>query len=457
MNYIENLEALKKSLNMKENRNGAKHTINVKAPFLPFPTRGEGRAKFGKKFNGVSGEVARILSENKLLREVETDQCIDNIISIVDCKEEEDRKYLREIVKNYFLNKDEDINVFHPHLFQYIELTEGKESKGEESIAQFICDVILEHDEKFKNVFMKNDTNHIITKLILSKLDNLEKREKKSVYKNNLKYVSSVAIEDFEFMINNEEFFLKNFQSLLAYYYFYYITQLVVKLNKRSKADYEKIEDIYYLLDWEKVSKNRKSVTKGYKFIKAENRNTLININIIEHLNFIFGVEGYNFSEIYELFKSMLNKEQKEVLLALKAWIEYYKNFFNQDSEELNLDYDELVKALNDSFWDKIGKDATVTRYASTVEEIGKKYFLKVRGGTYGYMLNITQEMLLLITAVSIKNKKITLKELFKEYERRGLFFDQYSKNLIVELLGRLNLIDKKSDSGDAQYVKGIL
>lgn len=456
MNYIKNLEVLKKSLNMKENGNGARHTINVKAPFLPFKTRNPERPKFSRKFSGVSGEVARILSENKLLTEVETEQCIDNIISIVDCKEEEERKYLREIVKNYLLNKEGDINVFHPYLFQYIELTKGSESKGEESIAQFICDVILEHDEKLKNIFMKNETDHIITKLILGKLDNLEKRQIKLIYKNNLKYVSCVAIEDFEFMASNKEFFLKNFQNLLVYYYFYYITQLVVKLNKRSKADYEKIEDIYYLLDWESASKNRKSVTKGYKFIKAENRNTLININIIEHLNFIFGVEGYNFSEIYDLFKSMPNTEQKEVLLALKAWIEYYKNFFNQDSKELNLDYDELVKELNYSLLDQ-NDQAVLSRYALSVEEIGKKYFLKVRGGTYGYMLNITQEMLLLITAVSIKNKKITLKELFKEYERRGLFFDQYSKDLIVELLGRLNLIDKKSDSGDAQYVKGIL
>ena len=42
-------------------------------------------------------------------------------------------------------------------------------------------------------------------------------------------------------------------------------------------------------------------------------------------------------------------------------------------------------------------------------------------------------------------------------YERRGLFFDRYSKEEIVNLLNTWNLIDKKSDSGDAQYVKQIL
>ena len=72
-------------------------------------------------------------------------------------------------------------------------------------------------------------------------------------------------------------------------------------------------------------------------------------------------------------------------------------------------------------------------------------------------MLNMTQEMLLMITAVCIKEDKITLKDLFKEYERRGLFLDSYSQVEVIDLLGKLNLIDKKSDSGDAQYVKSIL
>ena len=82
---------------------------------------------------------------------------------------------------------------------------------------------------------------------------------------------------------------------------------------------------------------------------------------------------------------------------------------------------------------------------------------MKIRGGSYGYMLNMTQEMLLMITAICIKEDKITLKDLFKEYERRGLFLDSYSQVEVIDLLGKLNLIDKKSDSGDAQYVKSIL
>ena len=72
-------------------------------------------------------------------------------------------------------------------------------------------------------------------------------------------------------------------------------------------------------------------------------------------------------------------------------------------------------------------------------------------------MLNIDKDLIYLITALCIKKDKIKLNDLFKEYERRGLFFDRHSKEEIVTLLNKWNLIDKKSDSGDAQYVKQIL
>ena len=64
--------------------------------------------------------------------------------------------------------------------------------------------------------------------------------------------------------------------------------------------------------------------------------------------------------------------------------------------------------------------------------------------------------MLYAITALCVK-ERMTTKDLFKEYEKRGLFFDSKSQFQIVEYLINLNLIEKKSDSGDVRYVKPIL
>ena len=74
-----------------------------------------------------------------------------------------------------------------------------------------------------------------------------------------------------------------------------------------------------------------------------------------------------------------------------------------------------------------------------------------------GYVLNIKHDFLLLLTAVSVKDNRIPLKDLFVEFEKRGVAFDQYSKKEIISLLDSHNILDKKSDSGDAQYVKPIL
>lgn len=95
--------------------------------------------------------------------------------------------------------------------------------------------------------------------------------------------------------------------------------------------------------------------------------------------------------------------------------------------------------------------------YTKWFQEYCKLNFLK-RRGSIGYTLNITQDKLLFITKICMKHKdKMKLKDLFYEYEKRGIYFDRDSQIKIVELFDKLNIIEKKSDSGDAQYVRSIL
>lgn len=456
MIYDNNIDKLKKSMNITNQNGSGKHTINKLAPFLPFGTRNPERPKFKRKFSGVAGELVRLINKVELDKDFKLMDSIEEIANIVKCSDEEDRKYLKELVKDYLIDKDGDIKVFHASLFNYIELDSGNESDGEKKIAQFLYDMIFSKDENISVIFENNDTKNIITKLILCQLNGLKHRLVDNKYKNNLNFVTDVAREDFEFLLEHKDFFLKNFQKLIGYYYFYYITQLSIKLNKKGKADFEKQEKLFYLLDWEKVSKNRKSVINGYKLIKSESRNLLININVIEHLNFLFDVRDYNFVDIVNYYNNLNDEDRINYLETIGEWIRFYREHYNQEPLEVELDFDKLIRALEDSLMGKIDQ-STMSRYTLWIEEIGKKYLLKVRGSAYGYMLNMTQEILLMITAISIKEERITLKALFKEYERRGVYLDQYSKDEVIDLLGKLNLIDKKSDSGDAQYVKRIL
>lgn len=86
-----------------------------------------------------------------------------------------------------------------------------------------------------------------------------------------------------------------------------------------------------------------------------------------------------------------------------------------------------------------------------------EKNFLKLRGRS-GYMLNLSEETLIFLTKLCVKDQEILrLKDVFEEFERRGVFLDNVSKEQVTQYFEKLNLIEKKSDSGDAKYVKRIL
>ena len=95
--------------------------------------------------------------------------------------------------------------------------------------------------------------------------------------------------------------------------------------------------------------------------------------------------------------------------------------------------------------------------YPKSFMDFCKNGFVQRRGQA-GNVLAMTEEQLVLMTKVTIgDNDKMRLNDLFKGFEQRGLFFDNSSKDCIVEFYEKLNLIEKKSDSGDAQYVKSLL
>ena len=74
-----------------------------------------------------------------------------------------------------------------------------------------------------------------------------------------------------------------------------------------------------------------------------------------------------------------------------------------------------------------------------------------------GQTLNITDDFLIFITKLAIKdNNRMRLVDVFKSFERKGVFFDEGTKETVVKFYERLNILEKKSDSGVVQYVKKV-
>lgn len=96
-----------------------------------------------------------------------------------------------------------------------------------------------------------------------------------------------------------------------------------------------------------------------------------------------------------------------------------------------------------------------IKKFGKNIENLGKGYFLKSRG-SLGYVFNLSHDLLMALITVSVKDDRLPLKSLYSELEKRGIALDFSSKRELVNILETHNLLDKKSDSGDAQYVKPI-
>ena len=450
-----------------------KHNTTKRSNILPFSTKKDYRPDFKNDgFKKVIGEYSRLECKKELKKEVNTEEIIYNIIEKSDIDFHNDdingKRYLKKIIKEYISNDQEELDLFHPYSFLYLPKSNNNKKRGEEEIAKFFKDVLIsDENSELKNKiveFFDNDkSKHPIINLILMNLpkDIFQDQTSEKVvveYNKKLNYITQQFEKDFIFTLEqDDEFLTNNIENIFAYYYFYYCTQLIIRLDKKDTTFDEDIP-LYYLLDTEN-SVDQREAEYGYNLVQKANKELLSNINLIEHINTLFGTEGLLYCEFKDEYDNLPKENKTEFIHYLKKWTNTYRNIRGLSEVKYD-DFDDLINCLFESLTTKTSKKRlsgeTKSRYALFFEDFAKEYFLKFHG-SFGYILNITQEMLLLITSLCIQKEKILLKELYEEYEKRGLYFDDKSKKEIENILTRLNFIDKKSDSGDAIYVRRIL
>ena len=458
MDYQENLNNLLKIVRYKKDQNKITLKFNDEYKLFPFQTREPNRPKFDSGFKKIISEFSRINSSEDIGKEFNNENLIKEILSNdkIDITEE-DYPYLEALIKDYLIDKDNELKIVHPCLYRYVSKTQDESNKGETDIAQFFNDVFFDDiniKEYFNSKDYENSAYTIISHLVIDNLPELKKKTIPPIYINKLEYVTKVFKDDINFALEHEDFLNKNIENIFWYYYFFYTTQLSLKIfNEENTLD--KCEEMYYLIETEIASKNRKTVENGYKRIRNNNKSLLYKVYTLEYINKLLGTQGKIRPELINYFNQLDKKEQNEIIEILKQFIEIY----NKTTENYEaVPYDDFENLMI-YFYKKlleIKDQSPNSRFGSYFEDIGKKYFLK-RGGRYGNILSLSQEMLLTITTLCVKEEKIKLKDLFERYEERGIYFDNTSKSEVVNLLNKLNYIDKKSDSGEAQYVRRLL
>src|SRR5699024_3431064 len=230
-------------------------------------------------------------------------------------------------------------------------------------------------------------------------------------------------------------------------------------------GDRYEIVPLYFSLDWERTNKARECYRSGWQQLLPAIKQQFYHAVTLEILNQNPTGEQFDYIALRD-YVQKTGMEEK-VAAQIRCVCDLYRNAISdcselndlQKNEQLGTVFSEvnyLYESVRTQFRNT-GRGRVSDGYVKHFETFCHDRFLKSRGAS-GLMLNITEEFLIFLTKLAIHDEeKLSLNEVFRQFELRGVFLDQPSKDEVVQFYTKLNLIEKKSDSGDAQYVRRIL
>lgn len=455
--YNINLEAIRDSFKFTEK--GLTHRQGNKYKLLPYAAN---EKTLVSDFSGVLGAFSRFISDKELKGEFEANEFIEEVTEqIAEYEGDTSKETFKDIVRSMFIDGNNLVD-FDIKTINYISST-----SAEEKVAKFLYSTLFE--DNLKDEVKKHydrDVDNILYKLVLKALPELkEKKFSVGDYKCYMPFIKDLFVKDFEFLIKNEELYKDSLKRFIEYYYMFYVSQLAMKLSKFEKADLTRADKIYYTLGWESTSKNRTAYKFGWDLLKNSVNSLFSHAIVLEMLNHHGLEEQLGYIDLANIYNDMddenISNQIEELFIAYtsqikdKPWDEFKE--VNRETETNG--FDSLYK-LFDAVEYQFVKSSRTRAYESY-----KNWFIRFvydnfakRRGSLGYNLNITEDDIILMTKICIKDKdRMKLNTLFDEFELRGMFFDRDSKVKIIQLYEKLNLLEKKSDSGDAQYVRSVL
>lgn len=425
----------------------AEHHLNGR--IFPFHTRTQERVKFTEDFNEIIGIITRCSLDKQMILEDISEIHLENIINRLEISNE----ISNEEIRSLFSLETETMK--NPVMFQYypviLETKKNQdESRGKELLGYFITRLLkLDENKEWKEYISKKNVTDLYETVYLESLPELEVGKKRNVEFHffNQDELLLKFNHDLEQLMKNEQFFLKDIGLLISYYFFYYILQQSFQILSTEKKQIE----LWFTYDKERVTGGRDAVQKGYKNYNDASRELLVNVDIIDYLNIL------SEKNTYQSYEEIIADVDNHYILG-RNLMEFNKAFADAMDEEYKpvADLEKQVKQLQKYLRLNISNE-TAKRYRKSFDEFNGLSFIKSRG-RLGYVLNATQELILLFVGVIIgENEKILLNKLFQEFEKRGLFFDKQSRKEIISFFEDVNILEKLSDSGDAQYVKSIL
>ena len=469
MTYTLSVESFKNTFAVKlDGSNGLQLTHNHAKRFNLFPYNTsnsdpitELSPLIGKYLGGIDGEEPIPLSADVLIEKLKRDE---NLAPLKPDAEE----IFEQVVRHMFFDKDGKIRPINLRMLAQISCTDSNECK----LADYLVDVLGDREILKKSISeasAKVDAqSNALERFVATKLEFKPIKHKSGpVYYRITNSLKSHFERDFTYILGARNRTRDYLVPLIEFYYFTYTAQAILQLNRFLDGCREECIPIYFCLEWEKTSQSRPCFQEGWNMLQVAISKIFAHSVVLEILNQTVGEnEPVDYIKISELINCIPGEDHR-IAEEIKTLTDCYRQAV-ADCREMgeltrreSLDGETAaeIKFLFDSVRVQFEnmRSGPYNKYANKFIKYCDKKYLKPRGRS-GKMLNISEETLIFLTKICIKDKeKMRLNDVFSEFESRGVFLDNHSKNEVMHYYEKLNLIEKKSDSGDAQYVKRIL
>lgn len=337
------------------------------------------------------------------------------------------------------------------------------------SIALFQAHIACPKSTKIFQVFkllMKQDDYQI---KLSTKLNFLEQRVEdyflNTLEANNhndqtvsyLPFLDELFTQDIAFLSKNPTFFKENAEKFLQLYLFLYISQLALNLHPYT-FERPVSRPLYFMLNYEKASKERaRLVHNGYKTLYEHAKYIFPYLSFLETLQKVTENDDLR---LYELPEEL--EDSQEIVSVIDGFNRAFRLARklpekNIGSVRLEDALEELMNSCYEQFQDQSSRGEVFEKYRRAFDRQICSPFTQARQG-FGKTLVFDHDYILLLANLAIGEKgQVRFQELISQLQARGVYFDQKSKMALLDLFEKVGNIDRKSDSGDAVYVKSTI
>ena len=449
---------------------------------IPFDSRNASAYDKNCSLQGTTGEVFRLWANDGTKAIVDFHESAEVPVT----KYIMDSKQMPQTQANEFVSMMKDIllvngnlNITDTNFLKFLPLIPNDEritpkernmyKAGQRKLANYVYSMIPACLDYSKSESPKDLFTRIIEESLSSFSESDENRKEAEYF--ILDYIKESFLKDFTWLMRQEESVkVKNLHLLLYFYACYSVTQTIVNINSKSDNVSNNPKPFFFILSNEKASLNHDAITRGWATnIPTKALDKLYGKSqALDIINCVLGQNIGFYSDIMKVLKENPFEENKYLCTELLRLYQSEKReaLAGRPSERYILDsFDEIETEVNsyEEFYLKLEKLCIGLQSPSYTSRMRKKVvdllsvrFLQNRKRS-GYVLTLDNEMLTFLIALFTKSKKTKLEDMYKLFNSYGMHFNRGSRIAIEEYLLKLNLLDRKSDSGEAQYVTVVL